>query len=130
VDYLREGGRQFADEGWRVLFDSNDAQWDAMLTGLLLARQEFGSRIDVTGDDDFRERTVMLVVAYRLDIAFGDNQMDTRRLELMLLQQGRTNARAAQKDGPAILQERPTGRSPEPRLERESEHPSPDGPER
>jgi Relaxase/Mobilisation nuclease domain/Large polyvalent protein-associated domain 7 len=127
VDYLREGGRQFTDEGWRVVFSTSDAEWDAMLTGLLLARQKFGPRIDVTGGDDFRERTVMLAVEHRLDIRFGDAALEARRLSLVrLMQQQEELARAVQK-----ARSMPPQRTvSEPRRPERKPEPSPDGPER
>ncbi|RQR38978.1 MULTISPECIES: TraI/MobA(P) family conjugative relaxase [unclassified Burkholderia] len=100
VDYLHEGARQFTDEGWGVVFASDAAQWDAMLTGLLLARQKFGSAIDVSGSEDFRERTVMLVVAYRLNVTFGDEALEVGRKQLMQAREQREHAREAQRTFP------------------------------
>ncbi|HDR9880343.1 TraI/MobA(P) family conjugative relaxase [Burkholderia cenocepacia] len=123
VDYLRDGARQFTDEGWGVVFGSNAAQWDAMLAGLLLARQKFGSQIDVSGNDDFRERTVTLAVAHRLDIAFGDDALEARRLQLVQAQRWRDRTRAQE------AQRTPTPptdtRSPAPTPERSSNGPEP-----
>ncbi|HEM7879390.1 relaxase/mobilization nuclease domain-containing protein [Burkholderia contaminans] len=119
VDYLRHGARQFTDEGWGVVFGSNAAQWDAMLAGLLLARQKFGPQIDVSGNDDFRERTVMLAVAYRLDVTFGDDILEARRMQLVQVQRRRDQARAQEAQrtpaqptdtrSPAPTPERPSG---------------------
>ncbi|MEX3916206.1 TraI/MobA(P) family conjugative relaxase [Paraburkholderia sp. BR10872] len=83
VHYLRQGEQRLTDEGWRVVFESNDAHQDAMLTGLLLARQKFGPRVDVTGSEHFRERTAVLVVKYRLDIQFGDAALEATRQALV-----------------------------------------------
>jgi hypothetical protein len=98
-----------------------------MLTGLLLARQKFGPRIDVTGGDDFRERTVMLAVEHRLDIRFGDAALEARRLSLVrLMQQQEELARAVQK-----ARSMPPQRTvSEPRRPERKPEPSPDGPER
>ena len=57
-----------------------------MLAGLLLARQKFGPRINVSGSEDFRKRTAVLVVAQRLDIMFDDEVLEASRLQLMRLQ--------------------------------------------
>ncbi|CAM2194909.1 Relaxase/mobilization nuclease [Paraburkholderia kururiensis] len=127
VDYLRDGTRRFTDEGWGVVFDSNDARWDTMLAGLLLARQKFGSHIDVTGSEDFRERTAVLAVAYRLDVTFGDDALEARRLLLAQVQaqQQREQVREAQ----GTPRHRRDNRVLEPKLE-PMPTPSPDGPER
>lgn len=130
VEYLLLGGRQFVDEGWRVLFDSNEVQTDTMLAGLLLARQKFGSRIDVTGSGNFRERTAVLAATYRLDITFGDVALEAARLALVREEQQRENSRAAEKSHPAAQPEWMAGRSPECEPQTKPEQPSMDGPDR
>lgn len=130
VDYQHLGDRQFVDEGWRVLFYSNDVQRDTMLAGLLLARQKFGSRIDVTGSERFRERTAVLAATYRLDITFGDVALEATRLTLIREQDQRENARAAQKGFPFAQPERAKGSSLECALHHEPGRPSMDGPDR
>ncbi|AOJ87569.1 hypothetical protein WS87_13255 [Burkholderia sp. MSMB0856] len=129
VDYLREGARQFTDEGWGVVFASNAAQWDAMLTGLLLARQKFGSTIDVSGSEEFRERTAMVVVTYRLNITFGDEALEARRKQLMQAREQCEHAREAQRTLPAPQPPRVVDRLPESQLAPNPERSS-DGPER
>ncbi|PYE16569.1 relaxase/mobilization nuclease-like protein [Paraburkholderia silvatlantica] len=104
VHYLRQGEQQLTDEGWRVVFDSNDARQDAMLTGLLLARQKFGPHIDVTGSEDFRQRSAMLVVKYRLDIRFGDTALEAVRLALIREREQEAVARARQKPSDRVAQ--------------------------
>ena len=123
VDYLRHGERQFTDEGWGVVFGSNAAQWDAMLAGLLLARQKFGSQIDVSGNDDFRERTVVLAVTYRLDVTFGDDILEARRLQLVQAQRqrDRTRVREAQRTPTPSMDTRSLALMPE----RSSDGPDP-----
>jgi hypothetical protein len=127
VDYLRRSARQFTDEGWAVVFESNAAQWDTMLAGLLLARQKFGPRIDVTGSEDFRERTAELVVTQRLDLTFGDEALEVRRLQLIHLQQQRTQADTAHQVLAAMSPRRTTDG---PHMAGPRSEPSPDGPER
>ncbi|WP_343669720.1 TraI/MobA(P) family conjugative relaxase [Paraburkholderia heleia] len=104
VHYLRQGEQQLTDEGWRVVFESNDARQDAMLTGLLLARQKFGPYIDVTGSEDFRQRSAMLVVKYRLDIRFGDTALEAMRLALIRERRQEAVARARQKPPDRVAQ--------------------------
>lgn len=129
VDYLRQGERQFTDEGWAVAFRSNDAESDTMLAGLLLARQKFGSDIDVQGNERFRERTVLLVVEHRLDIRFGGAALEARRLKLMHLQERQEELlRAAQKMRAMQPPQRMAGEPPRPAPK--PEPPSPDGPDR
>jgi hypothetical protein len=126
VDYLRQGERQLTDEGWGIVFASDAAQWDIMLAGLLFARQKFGPCIDVSGSEDFRERTAVLVVAQRLDITFDDDTLEARRLQLVKVKQ--QQARTAQKTPSATPSQRTASRSPESRPEPKP-MPSPDGPE-
>ncbi len=127
VDYLHRGERQFTDEGWSVVFDSNAAQWDTMLAGLLLARQKFGPHLDVSGSEGFRERTVVLVVAQRLDITFGDDQLEARRLELIRVQQQREKLARGIQEARSTLPQRKVSDRPRPEQKPGS---SPDGPER
>ncbi|WP_213297204.1 TraI/MobA(P) family conjugative relaxase [Paraburkholderia sacchari] len=130
VEYQLMGERQFVDEGWRVRFHSNDAQRDTMLAGLLLARQKFGSQIDVTGSEHFRERTAALAATYRLDITFGDVALEAMRLALIREQQERENARATPNPHPVAQPEWVAGSSPERGPQRESGRPSMGGPDR
>ncbi|WP_434715361.1 TraI/MobA(P) family conjugative relaxase [Paraburkholderia sp. A3RO-2L] len=130
VEYHLMGERQFVDEGWRVRFHSNDVQRDTMLAGLLLARQKFGSRIDVTGSEHFRERTAVLAATYRLDITFGDVALEATRLALVREQRQRENARAIQTPHPVAQPEWVAGSSPERAPQRESGRPSMGGPDR
>ncbi|WP_343675912.1 TraI/MobA(P) family conjugative relaxase [Paraburkholderia heleia] len=137
VDYLRRGERQFTDEGWAVVFRSNDAESDIMLAGLLLARQKFGRDIDVQGNEDFRERTVRLAVEHRVDVRFGDAMMEAQRLNLIRLlaqQEEAERLRAAQKARSVQPRQRmvsePSGLAPKPELAPPSPTLSPDGPDR
>ncbi|WP_199543105.1 TraI/MobA(P) family conjugative relaxase [Paraburkholderia kururiensis] len=125
VGYLREGTRQFTDEGWGVVFDSDGAQWDTMLAGLLLARQKFGPQIDVTGSEAFRERTAVLAVTCRIDVTFGDEALEARRLQLARAQRQREHVREAK----GTRQNQRDNRSLEPKPE-SMPTPSADGPER
>jgi hypothetical protein len=129
VEYQHQGDRQFVDEGWRVLFYSNDVQRDPMLAGLLLARQKFGSRIDVTGSEHFRERTAELAVTYRLDITFGDVALEAMRLGL-IREQERKNARAAEKNNAVTQPEWAARSSPEREPQLKPGQPSAGGPDR
>lgn len=128
VDYLQRGERQFTDEGWAVVFRSNDAESDAMLAGLLLARQKFGPDVDVKGSANFRERTVRLAIENRLDIRFGDTALEARRLELVRLQQQQERLRSLQKTR-TVQPQRTAGGPPLP-PQKLGHEPSPDGPER
>ncbi|WP_321891863.1 TraI/MobA(P) family conjugative relaxase [Paraburkholderia tropica] len=83
VDYERRGERQFTDEGYRVVFSSQNVELDVMLAGLLLARQKFGRHIDVSGNAHFLERTAMLAALYHLDVRFGDPALEARRQMLV-----------------------------------------------
>ncbi|EIF28987.1 relaxase/mobilization nuclease [Burkholderia sp. Ch1-1] len=135
VDYLRQGARQFTDEGWAVVFRSNDAEPDIMLAGLLLARQKFGRDIDVQGSEDFRERTVRLAVEHRVDVRFGDAMMEAQRLNLIRLlaqQEEAERLRAVQKAKP-LPPQRVVSEPPRPAPRPEPTplpSPSPDGPDR
>ncbi|MBR8393953.1 relaxase/mobilization nuclease domain-containing protein [Burkholderia cenocepacia] len=137
VDYLREGARQFTDEGWAVVFRSNDAESDIMLAGLLLARQKFGWDIDVQGSEDFRERTVRLAAEHRVDIRFGDAMMEAQRLNLISLlaqQEEAERLRAAHKARSMQPPQRMVSKPPRPAPKPEPAPPpptlSPDGPDR
>ncbi|MEK6291020.1 MAG: TraI/MobA(P) family conjugative relaxase [Paraburkholderia tropica] len=126
VDYLRDGERRFTDEGWAVVFASQSVQRDAMLAGLLLARQKFGSHLNATGDADFRAQTVALVVANQLDITFDDAGMEAQRMRLIQLQQAQEKAQPVQKTAEAVRRQRPDPipRKSEPEPDRSDNGPS------
>ncbi|WP_421073648.1 TraI/MobA(P) family conjugative relaxase [Paraburkholderia sp. A2WS-5] len=130
VGYQLGGERQFIDEGWRILFDSNDVQRAAMVAGLILARQKFGSQIDVTGSEHFRERTAALAATYRLDITFGDVALEAMRLALIREQRQRENAHVPEKAHSVAQPEWVAGSSPEREPRVNPGQPSMNGPER
>ncbi|HKU00274.1 MAG TPA: TraI/MobA(P) family conjugative relaxase [Paraburkholderia sp.] len=130
VEYLREGEWQFVDEGWRILFNSHEVPGDTMLAGLLLAHQKFGSGIDVTGNEHFRERTAVLAATHRLDITFGDAALEATRLALIREQRERENVRATQTPQPVAQPEWVAGSSPEREPQPRPGRPSMGGPDR
>jgi hypothetical protein len=119
VDYLRDNERHFTDEGWAVVFASQTVQQNAMLAGLLLARQKFGPALKVTGSENFRNQTVALVVANRLDITFDDADMEAQRIRLIQLQQAQAKAQRerVQKTTEPVRQPQPDPVQRKPRSE-------------
>jgi hypothetical protein len=79
VRYYQQDQHVFTDSGRQVAFSSYQPDTDAMLAGLLLAREKFGRTLDVVGETAFGTKTVQLVVEYRLNIRFGDAELETQR---------------------------------------------------
>ena len=120
VRYYQHDQHVFTDSGQRVAFNSGQPSHDAMLTGLLLAREKFGPNLDVVGDAEFKTRAVQLVVEYQIHVLFGDPEMEALRRQLDAARQQAPKAINVQRrSSPA----RPVGRSP-------IEHDEPGGPER
>lgn len=81
VDYKVDDRAAFRDTGRRL--DYNPASYkdkDAIEAGLLLAREKFaGKGIRVTGPDDFKERVLQTAIERKLDVRFGDKELEQRR---------------------------------------------------
>lgn len=79
VRYYQHDEHIFTDSGRQVAFSSYQPGSDAMLAGLLLAREKFGRTLEVVGNAAFGAKTVQLVVEHRLNIRFGDALLEAQR---------------------------------------------------
>ncbi|MGK2894531.1 LPD7 domain-containing protein [Klebsiella michiganensis] len=70
VRYLYAGDEAFVDHGHRIAMAGQHAsQNDAMiLAALMVARECYRGRIELTGSQDFQARAIGLIAAYNLDI--------------------------------------------------------------
>lgn len=70
VRYLYAGEAAFVDHGHRIAMAGQHAsQNDAMiLAALMVARECYRGRIELTGSQEFQERAIGLIAAYNLDI--------------------------------------------------------------
>ncbi len=84
VQYYQHDEHVFTDSGRRIAFSAQQPRQDAVLAGLLLARQKFGAALNVAGDADFKTKAVQLAVEHQLDIRFGDPVLEAQRQALEL----------------------------------------------
>ena len=76
VKYLFSGEPAFVDHGDRLtMANATASQNDAMiLTALLVAREQYRGRIELTGSDEFKQRAVTLIAEYNLDVKMKNPQ--------------------------------------------------------
>ncbi|MEG9672570.1 LPD7 domain-containing protein [Serratia bockelmannii] len=76
VKYLFAGEAAFVDHGDRLLMATAQAsQNDAMiLSALLVAREQYRGRIELTGSDEFKQRAITLIAEYNLDLKMKNAQ--------------------------------------------------------
>ncbi|EPU8562896.1 LPD7 domain-containing protein [Yersinia enterocolitica] len=76
VKYLFSGEPAFVDHGDRITMANTAAsQSDAMiLTALLVSREQYRGRIELTGSDQFKHRAIMLIAEYNLDVKMKNPQ--------------------------------------------------------
>jgi hypothetical protein len=82
VQYYQHDQHVFTDSGRRIAFRAQQPAQDAVLAGLLLARQKFGAPLNVVGEADFREKIVQMAVEHQLDVRFGDPVLEAQRQAL------------------------------------------------
>jgi len=120
VQYYQHDQHVFTDSGQRVAFNSHQPSHDAMLAGLLLAREKFGPNLNVVGDAEFKTRAVQLAVTYQIHVMFGDSEMEVQRQQLEAARQPAPKAtNVPRRSSPAM----PARGSP-------NEHDEPGSPER
>ncbi len=56
---------------------------EAIVAGLLLGREKFGSTLTVTGSPEFQQRLVAVAVAQGIAIRFADPDLETMRTQLI-----------------------------------------------
>ncbi len=78
VTYIRAGQAVLRDQGERlqVIDPHND---EAILAGLLLARDLYGSTLTLTGPEDFQRRVVALAIEHNLPVKFEDRALEALR---------------------------------------------------
>jgi putative DNA primase/helicase len=76
VKYLFSGESAFVDHGNRItMANALASQNDAMiLTALLVAREQYRGRIELTGTDEFKYRAMTLIAEYNLDVKMKNPQ--------------------------------------------------------
>ena len=72
---LQDLGRHLA------ILDENSEE--AIVAGLLLAREKFGSNLTLTGSPAFQQRAVEIAVAQRIYVRFADPQLEAMRQQLI-----------------------------------------------
>ncbi len=118
VLYRQNGRAILRDEGRHIaVLDENSDQ--AIVTGLLIAREKFGSTLTLTGSQEFQQRVVALAASQGIAVKFADPALEEMRLRLVgekrnaMQQTTRTPAR--QKPEPVDSSNQPAQREQAPR---------------
>lgn len=82
VTYRQHGHAVLRDEGRHLaVLDENNE--DAIVVGLLLAREKFGTNLTLTGSSEFQRRVVAVAVAHGIHVKFVDPRLDAIRQQLV-----------------------------------------------
>jgi hypothetical protein len=82
VVYSRNGRAILRDEGKHIaILDEQSEQ--AIVSGLLIAREKFGSTLTLTGSPEFKQRVVALAVSKGISVKFADPALEEMRLFLV-----------------------------------------------
>lgn len=82
VTYSRHGRAVLRDEGRHVaVLDQNSEE--AIVAGLLLAREKFGPNLTLNGGAEFQRRVVAAAVAQGIPVLFVDPQLEALRRQLL-----------------------------------------------
>ncbi|MCW7763440.1 LPD7 domain-containing protein [Photorhabdus luminescens] len=76
VKYLLSGEDAFVDHSNRIVMaTAQSSQNDSMiLAALLVAREHYSGRIELTGSDEFKQRAINLIAEYNLDVKMKNAQ--------------------------------------------------------
>lgn len=123
VLYRQNGRAILRDEGRHIaVLDENSDQ--AIVTGLLIAREKFGSTLTLTGSQEFQQRVVALTVSQGIAVKFADPVLEEMRLRLVgekrkamqpTTRTPATRTPARQKPGPVVPSSQPAQREQAPR---------------
>ena len=81
ITYQLHGRNILQDLGRRLaILDENSEE--AIVAGLLIAREKFGNNLTLTGSPDFQQRAVEIAVAQRIIVKFADPQLEAMRQQL------------------------------------------------
>lgn len=78
----RVPGGSIRDDGKRLHLVPTDGSAESAAVLLRMAYARFGARIEVAGDQAFRDRLVRAAVSAAVPITFADAQLERRRIEL------------------------------------------------
>jgi hypothetical protein len=84
VLYSLDGRPAFVDHGDQILM-SGDADQDeqAIVAALLVAKEKYGGAFELTGDMEFKRRTIEIMIKYKIDAMLKSPEQDALRRELL-----------------------------------------------
>lgn len=98
VLYRQNGRAILRDEGMHIaILDEQSEQ--AIISGLLIAREKFGSTLTLTGSPEFQQRVVALAVSQGIAVKFADPALEEMRLRLV---EEKHRAMSTQKSQPLV----------------------------
>ncbi len=83
VLYSLDGRPAFVDHGNQILM-ANEADQDehAIVAALLVAKEKYGGAFELTGDMEFKRRTIEIMIKYKIDAMLKSPEQDALRREL------------------------------------------------
>ncbi|WP_029000930.1 LPD7 domain-containing protein [Azohydromonas australica] len=85
VLYLLRGHPAFIDHGEQILMHRSVApdNDDALLAAVLMAKEKWGGKLEVTGSPDFKQRAIAILVKHNIDVVLKNPEQDAMRRQLL-----------------------------------------------
>ncbi|MET3132792.1 hypothetical protein AAKU55_003072 [Oxalobacteraceae bacterium GrIS 1.11] len=101
VLYSLDGCPAFVDHGDQILM-AGDADHDeqSIVAALLVAKEKYGGAFELTGDIEFKRRTIEIMIKYKIDAMLKSPEQDAMRREIAKAKQAGT-AQPASAENPA-----------------------------
>lgn len=87
VLYLINEQPAFVDHGQQILMDtatSANENEDAILAAILLAKEKYGAKFEVTGSDEFKRRAIEVIVKHNIAVDLKQPQQAALRREIQV----------------------------------------------
>ncbi len=96
VLYMLRGDPAFIDHGEQILMHKTAAPGndDAVLAAMLMAKEKWGGKLEITGSHEFKQRAIAIMVKHNIDVELKNPEQDAIRRRLM-------------QEGPAVDQTSP-----------------------
>jgi hypothetical protein len=88
VLYSLDGKPAFVDHGDQILM-AGDADHDehAIVAALLVAKEKYGGAFELTGDIEFKRRTIEIMIKYKIDAMLKSPEQDAMRRDILKAKQ-------------------------------------------
>lgn len=84
VEYSLDGQPTFIDHGDQILMiGAADHNEQAIVAALLVAKEKYGGAFELTGDIDFKQRAIEIMIKYKIEAMLKSPEQDAMRRDLL-----------------------------------------------